>query len=522
MNLSNLFFDRFLSHENKPALVFYDSKSPVELTYSELYYRVWSLAEGLLKNGAKKGEVLIFAGKNHPAWVEACLACFATGMVFSPVSFRLSTKELIERIEHFGATWLFSDNEQIQKLKENARGVEILKKIHAYALSDIHSLYLPPTTKISSRQRPSMSDDAILHFTAGTTGEPKACVRTHERFLNVMQDMIREFEITSDDVHLVASSLSHSAPGRFTLAHLLVGGSVVVLPEFDAEEFLRAVQNFGVTTAFVVPTMLKAILNLPEDIWKKYDMSSLRALICAGAPFPVKLKEEALEFFGEHCVYEFYGATELATMTALSPENFRRKIKSVGKVIEGCEINIVKEDGTLAQPNEPGEIFVKNQASYSRLIAISGSSNSSPVPSCQFPVARDFLSVGDIGFLDEDGFLHLSGRKKNMLITGGINVYAEEVEKALHHHPDIFECCVFGAPDDYWGERVCAAVVTKSGKPIDEDELKNFLLTELATYEVPKQFFFVKELPRNAAGKIDRNKVAKLGSGLFCCATFET
>ncbi len=505
MALSDLFFDRFLSQENKPALVFYDSKSPVELTYSELYYRVWSLAEGLLKNGAKKGEVLVFAGKNHPAWVEACLACFTCGMIFAPVSFRFSAKELAERLEHCGATWLFADDEQIRKLNENERGAKILKKLHAYALSGIHSLYLPPSVKISDAQRPSINDDAILHYTAGTTGKPKGCVRTHERFLNVMQDMLREFEITSNDVHLVASSLSHSAPGRFTLAHLLAGGSVVVLPEFDAEEFLRAVQNFGVTSAFVVPTMLKAILNLPDDMRKKYDISSLRALICAGAPFPVKLKEEALAFFGGHCVYEFYGATELATMTVLSPENFREKIKSVGKPIEGCEIKIVKDDGTLAQSNEPGEIFVKNSASYTKILQDEVRSQESGVRI--EPETDTYVSVGDIGFLDEDGFLYLSGRKKNMLITGGINVFSEEVEKALHHHPDVLECCVFGAPDEYWGECVCAALVTKSGKPIDEDELKNFLLTELATYEVPKQFFFVRELPRNAAGKIDRKKV---------------
>lgn len=510
MALSDVFFEQFLSQQNKLALVFYDSKFPRELTYSELYFRVWSLIEGLLNHGGKSGDGLLFSGKNHPAWVEACLACFATGMVFSPVSFRLSIKEFTERIEHCGAKWLFADDEQIQKLNENERGAGILKKLRVYALSDIQSLYLSPSVKIPVAQKPSMTDDAILHFTAGTTGEPKACVRTHERFLNVMQDMLREFEITSNDVHLVASSLSHSAPGRFTLSHLLSGGSVVVLPEFDAEEFLRAVQNFGVTTVFVVPTMLKAILNLSEKTRKKYDMSSLRALICAGAPFPVKLKEEALEFFGEHCVYEFYGATELATMTVLSPKEFKQKIKSVGKHIEGCEIKIVKEDGTPAQPNEPGEIFVKNQASYSRLIGnetetITAPSSSAPCPIPHAP--SDFLSVGDIGYLDEDGFLFLSGRKKNMLITGGINVYAEEVEKALHHHPDVLECCVFGAPDEYWGERVCAAVVTKNGNPIDENELKNFLLTELATYEVPKQFLFVRKLPRNAAGKIDRSKV---------------
>lgn len=507
MNLSELFFERFLSQQNKQALVFYDGKKFHEQTYNELYYNVWSLAEGLVQRGAKKGDIFAFAGKNNPAWIEACLACFTCGMIFAPVSFRLSAKELLEHLEHCEEKWLFADEEQIEKLNGNKHARKFLKEIHAFKLSDIHSLYLSPSVKISEVQKPSTTDDAILHYTAGTTGEPKACMRTHERFLNVMQDMLREFEITSGDVHLVASSLSHSAPGRFTLAHLLAGGSVAVLPEFDAEEFLRAVQNFGVTTAFVVPTMLKAILNLSEKTRKKYDLRSLRALICAGAPFPVKLKEEALEFFGEHCVYEFYGATELATMTVLSPKDFRRKIKSVGKPIEGCEIKIVKDDGTLAQPNEPGEIFVKNNASYSRLIAISESSKSSPAPCPPPPAPSDFLSVGDIGFLDEDGFLYLSGRKKNMLITGGINVYAEEVEKALHHHPDIFECCVFGAPDEYWGERVCAAIVTKSEKPIDENELKNFLLTELATYEVPKQFFFVRKLPRNAAGKIDRKKV---------------
>ncbi len=504
MNLSELFFDRFLSQQNKLALVFCDDKSPRELTYSELYFRVWSLIEGLLKHGGKIGDRFLLSGKNHPAWVEACLACFATGMVFSPVSFRLSIKEFIERIEHCGAKWLFADDEQIQKLNENERGAGILKKLQAYSSSDIHSLYLSPSARIPDAQKPTVTDDAILHFTAGTTGEPKACVRTHERFLNVMQDMLREFEITSNDVHLVASSLSHSAPGRFTLAHLLSGGSVVVLPEFDAEEFLRAVKNFGVTTAFVVPTMLKAILNLPDETRKKYDLSSLRALICAGAPFPVKLKEEALAFFGEHCVYEFYGATELATITMLSPGNFCQKIKSVGKPIEGCEINIVKEDGTLAQPNEPGEIFVKNNASYSYTI---DNNKSIPAPCPLPPVLQDFLSVGDIGFLDEDGFLYLSGRKKNMMITGGINVYAEEVEKALHHHPDVLECCVFGAPDDYWGERVCAAIVTKDNKLLYEHDLKKFLETELAIYEIPKQFFFIDELPRNAAGKIDRNKV---------------
>jgi acyl-CoA synthetase (AMP-forming)/AMP-acid ligase II len=254
------------------------------------------------------------------------------------------------------------------------------------------------------------------------------------------------------------------------------------------------VKLHGATNTFSAPTQLKRIVSLPPEELAHADLSSMRCLIANAAPVPYALKQEVIEKLGDGFLFEVYGSTELGIITVLRPEDQLRKPGSCGKPYGGIEFRIVKDDGTVAAPGEEGELFMSTG------LAMDGYHRTEEELS-EFEEGR-WKSVGDIAYADEQGYLHICDRKKDMIISGGVNIYPAEIEAVIHQHPGVLDVAVFGIPDDEWGESVYCIVQPKTPGALDLDDLAGFVAARVAGYKRPRAYEVRDELPRTDAGKL--------------------
>ncbi|MFQ5459098.1 MAG: class I adenylate-forming enzyme family protein, partial [Myxococcota bacterium] len=269
--------------------------------------------------------------------------------------------------------------------------------------------------------------------------------------------------------------------------------TVVIGRHFDAESFLASVDRDKITTAFVVPTQLNRIANLPGFVKRRYDVSSMRALITGAAPCHHSVKVKTVELFGPDCFYEFYGATETGINTLLGPEDQLRKPGSCGRALAGNEIRIIGEQGEEVPTGEVGQLYVRNK------MLITGYYKNREAT--EESLLEGFFSVGDMARIDEEGFIYIVDRKKDMVISGGVNIYPAEVESVLRTHPAVYDCVVIGVPDEEWGESLRAIVVLRPGQETSAETLSDFCRERLADYKVPRAFDFIDEIPHNPSGK---------------------
>jgi fatty-acyl-CoA synthase/long-chain acyl-CoA synthetase len=331
-------------------------------------------------------------------------------------------------------------------------------------------------------------------YTAGTTGKPKGALRRAADASSLLPRLAALGVADPGHVHLVAGPLYHSAPSAFALYAQILGHTVVVMRKFEAEDALRTIDRHRCTSTFMAPTLLKRIVELPETVRARYDVGSMRAIVMAAAPCPMAVKEEVVRYFGP-VLYEFYGSTELGINTVLRPEDVLRKPGSCGRAAPGVELAILDDAGRPVEPGQPGELFVR------RYDGVFDEYYKNPAATRE--IARgDWLSVGDIAFVDADGFVYICDRKRDMIISGGVNIYPAEVEDALHRHPAIRDVAVFGIPDEAWGERVHAAVQLRPGHTLTPEEVLAFARARLAGYKTPREVSFHDEFPRDAAGKL--------------------
>ncbi|HEX7734194.1 MAG TPA: AMP-binding protein [Ktedonobacteraceae bacterium] len=336
-----------------------------------------------------------------------------------------------------------------------------------------------------------------MSYTSGTTGKPKGAYRPQGvPVIDVIQ-LIQAFELSEPDVHLLAGPYYHSAPSFFVSLHALLGATIVIQPKFDAEEALSLIERHKITTTFLPPILLQRLCDLPEEVFKHYNISSLRSIILGGAPCSYALKVRASERFGEH-LWEFYGATETAIVTLLRPEDQLRKPGSCGKIGPGQSIRLLDAAGNEVPVNVPGEMWSRNDwlAEYYNK------------PEATASNTRDgYFSVGDIAYRDEEGYYYICDRKIDMIISGGVNIYPAEIEAALSGHPEVLDVAVIGVPSERWGEEVKAVIELRPGASTSADDLIFFCSERLADYKKPRSIDFVAALPRNPAGKLLKTQI---------------
>lgn len=338
-------------------------------------------------------------------------------------------------------------------------------------------------------------------YTSGTTGKPKGAVRDFGNIGNSQATVILErLPIGPEEQHLVVSRLYHSAGQVFALLTLALGGTLHIRDKYDPEETLKTICEERITSMFFVPTMLRQLLDVPDELFMKYPPADFRWMISGAAPFPHELRERAIERFGAGRVHDFYGASELGWVTLVNGHEMLQRKGSVGTPIQGQQVRVVDGNGHEVPANEVGLIQVANEQ------IMDGYLNNQDATD---EIHGDgWVTVEDTGYVDEDGYLYIVGRERDMVISGGVNLYPAEIEDALSRHEAIHEIAVIGVPDEKWGERLEAVVVYEEdvAKP-DVDTLVAWAKDRLASYKVPRAWHAIDELPRNDVGKVLKNQL---------------
>jgi acyl-CoA synthetase (AMP-forming)/AMP-acid ligase II len=473
------------------------------VTYGQMWAAVERAADHLRRRGIGPLDKVAVLSPNDERVVVATVGVLAIGAAWLPVNSRESVDTIAALLEQFGCDLLVAHRDLATVAREVASRVPTLRGV--VDLDDLAAREADPLPPRPGGHDEADRDLAAIFPTGGTTGRSKGVAFTHERLAAVV-DAYARVQAVPGDVYLAAAPLTHVG-GRICLSVIASGGTVVVLPAFDESAVLAAIDRYRVTTLTVTPTMLYRMIDAPDRA--SHDTSSLRALVYGGAPTAVSRVREALAVFGP-VLEGGYGQTEAPMFIT----RFRadehvvggrpapdERLRSVGRPTAVSEVRIVDGEGRALPAGEPGRILVRGaftMAGYYR----------DPENTAARTERDGFRSTGDIGVLDEDGFLTLVGRETDLIITGGFNVYPAEVENVIAAQPGVRECAVFGLPDETWGEAVIAVVSPEHEAHLDPDGLRRTVRPLLGGVKTPKRIDVVAELPRNDNGKILKRVLA--------------
>ncbi|HEX4905590.1 MAG TPA: AMP-binding protein [Acidimicrobiales bacterium] len=475
------------------------------LTYGEFETRANQVAAALQELGVKAGTKLVWCAQNSTEVVVLINAARKTGAIAVPLNYRLSTEEAAYVIDNSDATVVLFDIEQQSQLEAAVAQCPKVTEWAAFhcpeSATPSWAKHLPtiadgkPTTEVEPLEG---TDDAggTMIYTSGTTGKPKGALRKGRADAAASGGaLVQLIGYEPGDVYLTTGPLYHSGPLGFMGIVQLMGGTIIVQRHFDAEEWLRLIQEHKVTTTFSAPTPLRRVVDLPEEIRSKYDYSSMKRFIANAAPWPFELKRKYVERLGEGSLWEVYGSTELGVNCVLSPDDQMRKPGSCGQAAPLVEVALFDEDGNRVEtPMEPGELFVRSAGAFDTYYKAEEKYEENK--------RGDWITVGDIAYFDDEGFFYICDRKNDMIISGGMNIYPAEIEAVLVAHPAIADAAVFGVPSDEWGESVHATVTLYDGASATDEEIQAFVREHLASYKIPRSIDRMDEIPRSASGKI--------------------
>ena len=497
-------------HPDKLAIV--DGQR--RITYRELSERISRFNGGLLSLGLSPGDRVAVVVHNCAEFLETMLGPGFIGVKTVPVNWHLKTDEIEYVLNNSGARVVvvserFADS--IIGLRSRLENVQEVIVVGDHVAHDMTS-YEEFIRGSSPCPKKGIPGGGLMFYTSGTTGKPKGASTRALQDISVltpddladllllMSNMLLGFDWDkTTNIHLATAPLYHTSPIALCGLTFYASGTVVIMDKFDAVEALQLIENEKISTTYMPPILLRRIMSCAER--DQYDVSSMKSLVSAAAPCPADLKKEIIGVFGP-VFYEFYGSTDAAVNTILKPEHYRNdpdKLRSVGRVAQGNKMIIVNEDNVELPPNTVGDLLISNamvkyleyhnepEKTRNAFVEIGG---------------ENYFREGEVACLDEDQFCYIADRKKDMIISGGVNIYPAEIEEVLLLHCSVMDAAVIGLPDEEWGESIKAVVVLKEGKPCSEEEIITYCKEKLAGFKIPKSVDFVDELPRSPTGKL--------------------
>jgi len=472
-------------------------------TFPQSNRRINQLAHALLAMGLQKGDTVSCFLENCIEICELYIACAKIGVIINPINFRLVAPEVEYIANNADAKAIFVHDEFVPVVEQIRDKLTKVKEfIVVGSPRDGYQEYedlLGSQPQDEPRASVKPADPWILLYTSGTTGRPKGVVRSHESYIAFYLINGCDFFFGPRDMVLTCMPLCHVNTTFFSFTVTYLGGGNYIHParSFRPAEILKVVQEQGITFISLIPTHYNLIFSLPEEELKSYDLSSINKLLCSSAPARVEHKKAILSLIPGVRLFEGYGSTEAGIVTTLMPEDQLRKPGSIGKESAGTDlVKILDEDGKEVSQGEVGELYSRGPMLFDGYYKL-------PEATAE-AFAGEYFSAGDMARQDEDGYYYLVDRKKNMIITGGENVYPSEVENVLAAHEAVFDLAVIGLPHEKWGEQVTAVVILKDGKTATAEDLKTFARDQLAPYKCPKDIIFIAadEMPRTGTGKI--------------------
>jgi long-chain acyl-CoA synthetase len=485
-------------------------------SHAEVADRASRIAGGLRELGIGQGDSVCVLMRNDIAFLEAAYAVMLLGAYAVPVNWHFKPEEIAYVLKDSGTRVLIGHADMLHRLRDaipadiTLFSVPPPPEIRASHVIDPDHLGLPDGAVDLDRwlfqqapyDGPALPQPQNMIYTSGTTGHPKGVRRNaptpdQAAASERMRTMVYGLKLGARG--LLPGPLYHSAPNAFGLRAGRLGGVLVLMPRFEPEEFLALIEAEQIDTIFMVPTMFIRLMKLPLAVRDKYDVSSLRHVIHAVAPCPADVKRAMIEWWGP-VIHEFYGSTESGAVTFANSQDALDKPGTVGRISPWAELRFAGDDGQWLAQGAIGEI-------YSR-IAGSPDFTYHNKPEKRAEIERDgFITSGDVGYIDADGYVFICDRKRDMVISGGVNIYPAEIESALHAIPGVHDCAVFGIPDEEFGEALMAVVEPQPGVTLDVASVRARLKTRLAGYKVPKHLEIVTDLPREDSGKIFKRRL---------------
>jgi len=487
---------------DSPALVVAGGET---ITYGDLYARSQRVAAVLHDAGLRRGDGVALVLPNCQEFFEITWGCQLSGLYYSAVNTHFTPEEVAYIVDDSEARAVFVDASMVDlasHLMATSRGVDV----HVAVGGEVSGWRPYADALAAAGDPPPVSDGSEMLYSSGTTGRPKAVRRPlpidgNGSWAQYVLEMALQhhYKMTDSSVYLSPAPLYHAAGVNYTMAVHRVGATAITMRKFDAGAVLALIEQHRVTHAQFVPTMFVRMLKLPEAVRERYDVSSLECVIHAAAPCPVAVKQRMMDWFGP-ILYEYYGGTEGFAGSTIGPEEWLAHPGSVGKPL--TTVHVVGEGGEELPVGQSGELFFEGGPDFEYF--------KDPEKTASVANEKGWRTLGDIGYVDHDGYLYLTDRSTFMIVSGGVNIYPQEVENLLVMHPKLVDAAVFGVPNDEFGEEVKAVVQPVDGiEPGPElaDELIDYCRAHIATYKCPRTVDFDAELPRDPNGKLYKRRI---------------